>query len=106
MGTLAEVYRLIRTIECLQEEEIQCPSCFIYFTKKWCKNKETSCFFCINFIASRDTYNSIIENIDWYYINSDEYDHALYCREFKKNLKKWISEFPTPKLSLSSWLFL
>ena len=106
MSALAEVYRLIRTIEYLQEEEIKCPSCFIYFTKKWCKNKETSCFFCINFIASRDTYNSIMENIDWYYINSDEYDHSLYCKEFKKNLKKWISEFPTPKLSLSSWLFL
>ena len=47
-----------------------------------------------------------MENIDWYYINSDEYDHTLYCREFKKNLKKWIDEHPMPKLSLSSWLFL
>ena len=100
MSALAEVYRLIRTIEYIQEEEIQCPSCFIYFNKRWCRDNETSCFFCINFVASKDTYNSIMENIDWYYINSDEYDHALYCREFKKNLRKWMSESKLLAISL------
>ena len=105
MTSSVDVSDLLRTIETLQKG-IQCPSCFLYYTKKWCTNNETSCFFCINFVSTRDTYISIMENIDWYYINSDEYDYALFCKEFKYNLKEWFSSFPEPKFSICSWLFL
>ena len=105
MGSPVDVSDLLRTIRNLQEEDISCPSCFVYYTKKWCKNTDTDCFFCTNFVPYKDTYKYIRNNIDWYYINSDDDNHALFCKEFKYNLKRWINEFPKPNLNLSSWLF-
>ena len=109
--TLVDVSDTLRAIENIIDV-IQCPTCFVYFNKRWCKNNDTSCFFCNNFVPLRDTYSSIIMEIDWYFINSDEYDHKLFCREFKYNLNKWISEFSESYSllksvrSLHSWLYL
>lgn len=105
MSASVNVSDLLTTIENIQYG-IQCPTCFVYFNKKWCENDETSCFFCSNFVPSRDTYNSFMDDIDWYYINSNEYDYKLYCKEFKYNFEHWMSEISRPKISLSSWLFL
>ena len=84
---------------------VQCPTCFVYFNKRWCK-KDKSCFFCKNFVPSRDTYKSIVKEIDWYYINSDEYDYKLFCYEFKHNLNEWIGEYSESIFRSNSWLFL
>ena len=108
MASLADVSDTLRAIENIIDV-IQCPSCFLYFNKRWCKNKETSCFFCKNFVPTRDTYSSVVNDVDWYFINSDEYDHKLFCREFKQYLYEWTNEFPKPRSyirSLSSWLYL
>ena len=111
MASLVDVSDTLRAIENIIDV-IRCPTCFIYFNKKWCKNKDTSCFFCKNFVPRRDTYSSIVMEIDWYFINSDEYDHKLFCREIKYNLNKWISEFSESYSllksvrSLHSWLYL
>ena len=105
MASLADVSDTLRAIENIIDV-IRCPSCFLYFNKRWCKNKETSCFFCTNFVPNHDTYNSVINDIDWYFINSDEYDHKLFCREFKQYLYEWMNEFPKPRNYISSWLYL
>ena len=108
MASLADVSDTLRAIENIIDV-IQCPSCFLYFNKRWCKNKDTSCFFCKNFVPTRDTYSSVVNDVDWYFINSDEYDHKLFCREFKQYLYEWTNEFPKPHSyirSLSSWLYL
>lgn len=105
MGSSVDVSDLLRIIRNLQEEDIQCPSCFIYYTKKWCTNVNTSCFFCTHFVLNRDRYEYILENIDWYFINSDEQDHAIFCKEFKYNLRRWFSEFPVLTNYVNYWMF-
>ena len=68
MASLADVSDTLRAIENIIDV-IQCPSCFLYFNKRWCKNKDTSCFFCKNFVPNLDTYSSVVNDVDWYFIN-------------------------------------
>jgi hypothetical protein len=41
----------------------------------------------------RDTYSSILKDIEWYYTKSGENDRKEYYTQYIKNLHKWSTRF-------------
>lgn len=75
------------------QEMFKCGNCKNEYTKKWCKEDNASCFYCQKFIPMRDSYSSILRDIELYYYRSGEYDRELYYKEFLDNLKIWANRF-------------
>ncbi len=73
--------------------EKQCKNCKEEYATKWIKSAKNTCLFCENFIPMRDTYESILQNINTFFLNSGEYDRESYYPAFIDNLKKWAAHF-------------
>jgi hypothetical protein len=71
----------------------QCKNCKEEYGSKWLKSAKTTCLFCENFLPMRDTYKSILQNINTFFLNSGEYDRESFYPEFLDNLKKWGDRF-------------
>ena len=91
-SSLSDMSKLFKVTKALQED-FKCKNCKQEYTKKWCKDDDASCFFCTNFLPMRDTYQSILKEIDWYFIKSGEYDRESYYPEFLDNLRVWAKRF-------------
>jgi hypothetical protein len=78
---------------------IQCTNCKEYYEQKWMKTTTPNhCLFCEKFLPMRDTYTTILQNMNVYFLNSGEYDRESFYPEFIDNLKKWTDYyhvFPT-----------
>ncbi len=83
---------LLQVTRALQEV-FKCKNCNQEYSKKWCKDDGASCFYCTNFLPMRDTYASILKNIDWYYLKSGEISRPEYYNSFLDNLQKWSQRF-------------
>jgi hypothetical protein len=90
--SLSDMSKIRNSINIVQDE-YKCNNCKQYYKKKWCKNEETDCYFCKNFLPMRDTYSSILRDIDWHFLKSGEYNRKLFYSEFLDNLKKWANNF-------------
>jgi hypothetical protein len=92
MSALSDMSKLFRSIKAIQED-FTCLNCKQVYKKKWCKEDNTNCFFCKNFLPMRDTYASILRDIDWWFLRSGEYDRESFYPEFLDNLKVWANRF-------------
>lgn len=75
------------------QEMFKCSNCKIEYKKQWCKEDNGLCFYCTNFLPMRDTYNSILRDIELWYYRQGESDREIYYKEFLDNLKMWAEKF-------------
>lgn len=92
MSAFSDMSKLLKITKALQED-FQCLNCKQTYKKKWCNSEEKPCYFCKNFLPMRDTYNSILRDMDWHFLKSGEYDRESFYPEFLDNLKKWADRF-------------
>lgn len=90
--SLSDMSKLLKSIKNTQDE-FKCPNCKQYYTRKWCATEEKPCYFCKNFLPMRDTYTSILRDIDWRYLKSGETSRREFYNEFLDNIKKWADRF-------------
>ena len=81
--------QLIRQISYVPINPI-CRICHQSYPKKWCNGL---CFYCANFLPTRDTRYSILKDIEWYFIRSGEDDRNIYYLEYIENLNRWCCIF-------------
>ena len=74
-----------------------CSSCKQKYNKKWCKADKTPCFFCSKYSPYKYTRQTILKDIDWWYLKSGESVRRTYYNEFIDNLNNWCSVFGIPK---------
>lgn len=86
---MTELFQVTKSLQ----DIFKCKNCKEEYGKKWCKEDNELCFFCINFLPMRDTYSSILKNIDWYYLKSGEISRPEYYNAFLDNLQKWSNRF-------------
>jgi len=67
-----------------------CRICHQAYSKKWCNEL---CFYCANFLPTRDTRYSILKDIEWYFIRSGEDDRPTFYSEYIDNLNRWCYTF-------------
>lgn len=79
------------------QDTFTCSTCSQKYSKKWCKTDKEPCFFCSKFLPFRDTRNSILKDIDWWYLKSGESVRRTYYNEFIDNLNNWCLAFGVPK---------
>lgn len=84
--------KLLKATKSIQED-FKCVNCKQYYKRKWCDSDEKPCLFCKNFLPMRDTYQSILKEIDWWYLKSGETSRKEYYNEFLDNLEKWATRF-------------
>ena len=75
------------------QTEFQCTNCKNLYEKFWCKEDHTFCYFCTHFLPMRDTYASILKDIDIWYLKSGEISRVRFYNNFLNNLKKWSDKF-------------
>ncbi len=92
MSALSDMSNLLKVTKAIQED-FTCGNCKQIYKKKWCKEDNTNCFFCKNFLPMRDTYSSILRDIDWWFLRSGEYDRESFYPDFLNNLKIWATRF-------------
>jgi hypothetical protein len=92
MSSFYNFSSLLKLTKAIQDK-FKCKNCKQEYDKKWCKSDDTLCFYCHNFLPMRDTYLSILKNIEWYFIKSGEDDQKEYYTAFIENLKKWSNRF-------------
>jgi hypothetical protein len=90
--TLQDMSKLLKSLKATQVD-FKCPNCKQFYTRKWCADEEKPCYFCKNFLPMRDTYQSILKDMDWHFLKSGEYDRESFYPEFLDNLKKWADRF-------------
>ena len=67
-----------------------CQICHECYPKKWCADL---CFYCKNFLPTRDTRYSILKDIEWYFIKSGEDIRNVFYNEYIMYLNKWCTVF-------------
>ena len=87
-----DMSKLFKAIQAIQED-FKCTNCKQIYNKKWCKNQETFCIFCTKFLPMRDTYSSILKDMDWHFLQSGETDRESFYPDFLDNLKIWANRF-------------
>jgi hypothetical protein len=87
-----DMSKLLKATAALQED-FKCLNCKQVYKKKWCSDEQKPCFFCKNFLPMRDTYQSILRDIDWWFLKSGEYDRTSFYPEFLDNLRLWANRF-------------
>jgi len=92
VDSLSYMSKLLTTIKSIQED-FTCSNCKQIYKKKWCKNDTKPCYFCTNFLPIRDTYTSILKDMDWWYLKSGETSRKEFYNEFLDNLSKWAERF-------------
>jgi len=75
------------------QTEVKCYNCKQIYEKKWCKDEKTPCLFCKSYLPMRDTYYSILRDIEWQFIKSDEDNRHEFYNAFLDNLHKWSNYF-------------
>ena len=75
------------------QEMSKCNTCSQEYGRKWCKDDNSMCFYCTNFLPMRDTYASILKDIDWFYIKSGETSRPEFYKAYIDNLQKWSARF-------------
>jgi hypothetical protein len=88
MYSLHDMNKIINEIKAIQTC-FKCSDCNEYYNKKWCNSDIYPCYFCKNFISTKETYMSIIKDINWWYLKSGEISRKEYYNEFLDNLEKW-----------------
>jgi hypothetical protein len=92
MSTAFDFTELIN-LTILLQDKFHCINCKLEYPKKWCKDDKTTCFYCTHFLPMRDTYYSILKDIEWYFIRSGEDNRQEYYTAYLENLKKWSNRF-------------
>lgn len=92
ISTTFDFSKFIRLMTAFQDN-FQCINCKQEYPKKWCKNDKTTCFYCTNFLPMRDTYYTILRDIEWYFNRSGEDNRKEYYTAYLDNLKKWSNRF-------------
>lgn len=87
-----DMSRILRVTKALQTE-FTCKNCHQHYPKKWCKEEDTLCYFCTHFLPMRDTYTTILKDIDWHYYRSGETTKSEFVKQFLDNLAKWAQRF-------------
>lgn len=90
MSSLNNIFNLTPRII---QENFTCNICKQLYKKKWCDGDNKSCYFCRNFLPMRDTYASILREIDWHFLRSRENDKKFFYSEFLDSLKIWADRF-------------
>ncbi len=86
-----DMSKLLKITKAIQED-FECTNCKQIYKKKWC-NGEKPCYFCQKYVPMRDTYFSILRDIDWCFMRSGEYDRKVFYNEFLDNLSKWSTKY-------------
>jgi hypothetical protein len=73
-----------------------CNNCKQYYSKKWCNNNYTICFYCTNFIPYRDNRYHMLRDTEWYFIKSGQDNRNEFYNEYIDNLNKWCIYFKIP----------
>ncbi len=74
------------------ETEFKCKKCEESYSKKWYK-PDNICFFCHNFIPMRDTYSTVLKELEWYFVQSGESNRKEFTVNFLDNFKLWANHF-------------
>lgn len=82
--------KMMRLTKSIQTHLI-CQNCKQTYLKKWCKDE--ICLFCTHYLPMRDTYFSILRDIDWQFLKSGESDREVFYNDFLDNLEKWSQRF-------------
>lgn len=90
--SLSDMSKLLKTLKATQED-FMCLNCKQYYKRKWCNSDDKPCYFCQKFLPFRDTYTSILRDIDWWYLKSGETSRKEFYNDFLDNLKKWADRF-------------
>jgi hypothetical protein len=88
----SDISNILKTIKDIQED-FTCIKCKQVYKKKWCNSDENPCKICIEYLPIRDTYTSILRDIDWQYLKSGETSRREFYNDFLDNLKKWSQKF-------------
>jgi hypothetical protein len=91
-NTFTNMSKLLKITKAIQED-FNCPNCKQYYKKKWCSDETKPCYFCTDYVPIRDTYTSILRDIDWKYLKSGETSRKEFYNEFLDNLSKWGTRF-------------
>jgi hypothetical protein len=91
-NSFADMSKLIQSIK-NTEDLVKCMKCIQYYKKKWHSADDNQCYFCKNFLPTKDTISSILRDIDWRYLKSGEISRREYYNEFIDNLNKWATRF-------------
>ncbi len=83
---------LLKQINYLQTD-FYCNYCKQYYSKKWCTNDYSICFYCKHFLPCHITRYNILRDIEWYFIKSGEDNRNEFYNEFINNLNKWCVYF-------------
>lgn len=70
-----------------------CTNCHQCYDNFWAKPDTKNCFFCTNFMPMRDTYATILKDLDWWFLKSGETSRSRYYTNFLDNLEKWGNQF-------------
>jgi hypothetical protein len=92
ISTPYDMSKLLQEMKCAQEQ-FRCNNCLQEYGKKWCRDDDATCFYCTNFLPMRDTYKSILKDIDWYYMKSGETSRPEFYKAYLDNLQKWSARF-------------
>jgi hypothetical protein len=87
------MFNFSKLITVLYSGTYVCNNCCQEYDIKWYNREATRCFFCLTFMPMRDTYSSILKDIEWYYTKSGENDRKEYYKQYIKNLQKWSNRF-------------
>jgi hypothetical protein len=68
-----------------------CTFCNCLYNLKWMN--DSHCYFCSEFLPVRDTFSSIITEIDTHYLLSGYTSRKRYYNEFLDGLNKWCDRF-------------
>jgi len=89
---LVDMSKLFKATKAIQED-FKCANCVQFYKRKWMQKDDTHCYFCTKFLPMRDTYSSILKDIDWHFLKSGEYNRESFYPDFLDNLKKWTTRF-------------
>ncbi len=89
---LNDMSKLLKIMKAMQED-FKCINCKQLYKKKWCSDETKPCYFCTLYLPMRDTYTSILRDMDWWYLKSGETSRKEFYNEFLDNLSKWANRF-------------
>lgn len=90
---MAYDFSVLHTYTKALQEMFKCSNCKNEYKKQWCKEDNGLCFYCTKFLPMRDSYSSILKDIEWYYYRQGETSRKVYYNEFLDNLEKWATRF-------------
>jgi hypothetical protein len=89
LSNMSKLFKITQTIQ----EDFACLNCKQTYKKKWCSSDNAPCYFCTLYLPMKDTYTSILQELDWRYLKSGETSRKEYYNDFLNNLNKWATRF-------------